>query len=148
MPTRISKFLLLFEAVVLIAPIGVLFLMVLPVEFALAFRSRSLASLAASVAILAMGAALVAAVRVISGFCVGGASGLLLVRKVWWWLCAAGAVTTVAGTVAALLMRSMLMPVNDFTSVLKTGMYGAPLMLPLAHVLLEYFFRSKSPHAA
>jgi len=143
MPTRVSKILLLIEAIALIAPTGLLFITLLPGAFALLFTSP-----AVSLLVFTMGAALIAALRVSLGFCIDGVSGLQRVHKAWWWLCVTGVLISVAGAVAVHLKRSMILPANEFTQVLRMGSTGLLLMIPLSHVLLERLFRSRSPHAA
>jgi len=146
MPTRVSKFLLGLEALLLIVPISFLFITLLPGAFALLFKPQNFP--AASLLTFAMGAALLSAARVIAAFYLDGVLGLRRVHGVWWFLCAAGALISVAGVVTATLRKSVDASESDFIFVLKLSAVGVPLMIPLAHVLLEYFFRKQSAHAA
>lgn len=141
MPIRLSKAILLLEALLLMLPIGILFMTLLPGAVVMLFNFGSVASPAASVLVFLMGAALVAAVRVIAAFCEEGASGLRRVHRRWWWLCVAGALISVAGLLAVLWKKYMSLPGNDLTFVLKLAVYGLPLLIPLSHVALELLFR-------
>ncbi len=145
MSKRFSKTLLVIEALLLVVPIGVLFTTLLPGAFILLLGPAT--SRAASLLVFAMGGALIAAARVIAAFWTDPVSGLRRVHVAWWWLCAAGAVISVAGVVAVILKRSIGLPANDFTFALKLAVFGIPLLVPLAHVVLEYFLRRGSAHA-
>jgi hypothetical protein len=96
---------------------------------------------AMAVLTFAMGAALVAALRVIVAFCRNGVSGLRGVHRGWWALCIAGGLLSIVGCVSAIVSRFYAFPADHFVLALRMGIYGVPLMIPFAHVLLEYFFR-------
>jgi hypothetical protein len=148
MPIRFSKILLLIEALFLIVPISLLFTTLLPAAFSFLFKFKSLSSSASSLLVFVMGAALLSSARVLAAFYCEGASGLRRVHGVWWCLCAAGASISVAGVVTSILKRSVGVSDSDFVFVLKLASMGILLIIPLAHVLLELLFRSKSAHAA
>jgi hypothetical protein len=146
MSTRFSKILLVCEALLLIMPISLLFITTLPGAFAA--LAGPAAGRAASVLIFAMGGALLAAVLITAAFCIDGVAGLRRVRAAWWGLSAAGALISIAGVVTVILKKFITLPNNDFIFVLRLASMGILLMIPLAHVLLERLFRTKSAHAA
>ncbi|MEO8308675.1 MAG: hypothetical protein ABI616_11625 [Pseudomonadota bacterium] len=145
MPVRFSKALLLVEGLVLVLPIGVLFLTLVPGAL---FFFRSFSAFAASVLILIIGVALLAAIGVMGQFWSHGVEGLRALPKSWWRLCFAGAAISVLGGLYVILKKSVLFPGNDFFFALKLSAYGLPLLLPFVHVLLELFLRKRTFHAA
>lgn len=54
-----------------------------------------------------------------------------------WWLAMLGALLTLAGCAAAVLPRSMFEALNQLANVLRPFTFGAPLLLPFAHLMFE-----------
>lgn len=144
MPIRVSRILLLVEGVVLVLPIGALFLTLIPGAL---FFFTSLSAFAASALTATIGVALLATLGVMGTFWSHGAEGLHSVPRSWWWLCAAGAAIALIGGVSWMFRKSIHLPGGDFFVVLRLAAYGVPLLIPFAHVLIEYFFRTRSRQA-
>jgi hypothetical protein len=142
MQMRVSKILLLVETLFLVAPIGFLFTLVLPMAFGFLIVPPRHPTM--TVLMFAMGAALVAALRVIIAFCRAGVSGLRVIHKAWWALCIGGGLISIVGCVSAVVSRFYDFPAGHLILALRMGIYGVPLMIPFAHVLVEYYFRE--PH--
>ncbi|MFO1505253.1 MAG: hypothetical protein U1F39_15805, partial [Steroidobacteraceae bacterium] len=121
MTTRLSKILLLVEGFVFVLPVSLLFLTIIPGAF---FFFTSFSAFAASALIVAISAALVATMVVISEFCNHGAEGLRTLPKIWWRLCFFGAAMSVMGATFAVLRKSIHLPGNDFFFVVKLAAYG------------------------
>jgi hypothetical protein len=145
MSTRFSKVLILIEGLVLVVPVGALFLTLVPGAL---FFFRSIAALGASLLVAAIGASFAGALGLMGAFWSRGAEGLRSAPKSWWRLGAMGAVISITGLLSTIIRHRLHLPGNDFLQVLGLSSFGLPLLLPLGHLALEYFFRGTVSHAA
>jgi len=141
MTLRLSKVLLAIEAIVLVAPITLLFSSIASEMLMSSLRFKSawqieLLSLTIIATSLAGGWVLMI------GFWRHGSAGLRTDSSIAWVLVLCGAISTLLAVASlATGIQSLLLPGVDH--VLGAFVWGLPLLVPLCHLLAERFLRSQ-----
>ena len=143
MPINLSRFILAAEGLVVGLPLIWIYMQALPYFGFSSFTS--LPSFLAFLLLIAMGASLAATLTVVGTFSVLGPSGLRQLRRTWWWLCAIGAVIALIGLALNFVPIRGNVVRGDLENMFYYGVFGAPLLVPYAHALCEYFYRTPAP---
>lgn len=141
---HVSRVLISMEMLFIMAPVTVLLLILFSALWGSggSFRPRDLGPV-----ILVLFAAVPCACgwRLAIALLFRGRADMARLAAPIWWGASLGALLTVAGLAATVLPRSMFEALNQIGAIFRPFAFGAPLLLPFLHLLLERKLAALAP---